>query len=197
MKELIKRALLKFVFGNSLFRKGVTFGKDSYIREHAQIGGGKHISLGNHTRISPYSRLMCFERISGENLNPIMTIGDNCFIGRNCTISCSEYVKIGNDCLITGYVFICDSEHGMNVEYGERYEKQPMLRKKTIIGNNVFIGEKAMIMPGVSIGDNCIIGAGSVVKKSFEADSMIVGNPAKCVKKYNYETHQWEKVEHE
>ncbi len=197
MKALVKKALIKLYFGNSFFRKGVCFGKDSYIRENAQIGGGSHIILGEHTRISPYSRLMCFEKISGERLNPTLSIGDNCFIGRNCTISCSEHIEIGNDCLITGYVFICDSEHGMNPEYGERYEKQPMIRKNTKIGNNVFIGEKAMIMPGVSIGDNCIIGAGSVVKKSFPNDCMIVGNPARCVKKYNYETHNWEKVNHE
>lgn len=194
MKELIKKMIITILFGNPLFRKGVTFGHNSYIREHSQIGGGKHIVLGNHTRISPYARLMCFTKISGENLNPKLTIGDNVFIGRNCTISCSETVEIGDDCLITGYVFICDSEHGMNPEFGERYEKQPMIRKKTIIGKNVFIGEKAMIMPGVSIGDNCIVGAGSVVKKSFPNDCMIVGNPAKCIKTYNYFTHQWERT---
>lgn len=197
MKKFIKNMAIKCWFGNSMLRKGVTFGKDSYIREHAQIGGGHHITLGTHSRISQYSRLMCFEKISGEELNPQLTIGDNCFFGRNLTISCSNRVEIGNDCLITGYVFICDSEHGMDPECGKRYETQPMIRKTTKIGNNVFIGEKAMIMPGVTIGNNCIIGAGSIVKKSFPDNCMIVGNPAKCVKKYNYKVHQWERIKHE
>ena len=193
MKQLIKNLLFNVYFGNSLFRKGVHFGKGSYIREHAQIGGGRHITLGSHTRISPYARLMCFERISGEKLDPKLIIGDNVFIGRNITISCSNHVEIGNDCLITGYCFICDSEHGMDPNCGMRYEQQKMIRKTTIIGNNVFLGEKVIVLPGVSLGNNCIVGAGSVVKDSFPDNCMIVGNPARCVKRYCNESKTWEK----
>lgn len=182
MLSWIKKILITTYLGNPFFRKGVSLGKGSFIRERAQIRGGKYINIGSHSRISPYSRLMCFELISGQRLKPKMTIGDNCFIGRNCNIACSNEVEIGNDCLIAGYVFIYDSEHGMNPEFGASYEKQPLIRKSTKIGNNVFIGEKAMIMPGTRIGDNCIIGAGSVVKDSFGDNCMVVGKPAKCVK---------------
>ncbi len=194
MKKIIKKIILKVCFGNRFTRKGVHFGKGSYIREHAQIGGGKHIRLGNHTRISAYGRLQCFEFISGEKFKPLLNIGDNVFIGRNVTISCSNRIDIGENTMITGYVFICDSNHGMNPSDDKRYEAQKMLRKTVSIGRNVFIGEKAMILPGVSIGDNCIIGAGSVVTKSFGNNLMIVGNPARAIKEFNFGTKEWEKI---
>ena len=197
MKKQLKAMIFKIFFGNSLVRKGVKFGKGSYIREHAQIGGGKHIRLGNHTRISPYARLMCFEYISGEKLSPQLIIGDNVMIGRNVTVSCCNRVEIGTDTLITGYCFIGDSEHGMDPETDQRYEAQRMIKKETKIGRNCFLGEKAIILPGVEIGDNCIIGAGSVVTKSFENDCMIAGNPARIIKKYNYKSHEWERVKNE
>ncbi len=191
---LLKKIILKVFFGNRFTRKGIKFGKGSYVREHAQIGGGKHISLGNHTRISPYARLQCFELISSEKLNPQITIGNNVFIGRNVTISCCNKVTIGDDTMITGYVFICDSNHGMTPNT-IRYERQKMIKKSVEIGKNVFIGEKALILPGVTIGDNCIIGAGSVVTKSFCSNVMIAGNPAKIIKKYNFDNNAWEKCE--
>lgn len=190
--KLLKKFLLKFYFGNSLFRKGVKFGKGSYIRGGAQIGGGKYITLGEHTRISINARLQCFTKISGQNLSPQMKIGNNVFIGRNVTISCCNEIVIGDDCQITGYVFIGDSNHGMDINCGKRYETQKMILKSTIIGKNVFVGEKAIILPGVTIGDNVIVGAGSVVTKDVPANSMVVGNPAKIIKKYNFVSGKWE-----
>ena len=62
------------------------------------------------------------------------------------------------------------------------------------IGNNVWIGENVNILPGVFIGDNCIIGAGSVVTGYFLANSIIVGNPARVIKKYDFDIKRWVKV---
>ena len=53
--------------------------------------------------------------------------------------------------------------------------------EKVSIGDNVWIGANAIILPGVAIGNNCIIGAGSVVTKSFPSNCIIVGNPAKIL----------------
>lgn len=192
MKSLLKKVLIGIYFGNPIFRKGIKFGRGSYVREHSQIGGGKHIEFGDNVRVSQYCRLMCFENISGEQLSPSFSVGDNTWIGRNCTISCTNRVDIGRDCLITGYAFLCDSEHGMDPECNKRYETQPMIKKIVKIGNNVFIGDKAMILPGTTIGDNCIVGAGSVVKGDFESNSLIAGNPARIIKRYSYNTHKWE-----
>ena len=62
------------------------------------------------------------------------------------------------------------------------------------IGKNVWIGEGVIVLPGVTIGDGCVIGAHSVVNKSFEPNTMIVGTPAKAIKRYSFENKRWEKV---
>lgn len=193
MKKLIKKIILKVFFGNSFVRKGVKFGKGSYIREHAQICGGKRITLGSHTRIFPYSRIQCFEYVSGKHLSPKLTIGDNVYMGRNTTILCANEVTIGDNAMFASYCFVSDENHGMDLSSGVRYECQPIEFSSVHIGKNCWIGEKAMIMPGVTIGDNTIIGAGSVVTKSIPENSIAVGNPAKVIKKYNFETNQWER----
>lgn len=193
MKKQLKAMIFKIFFGNSLVRKGVKFGKGSYIREHAQICGGKRIKLGTHTRIFPYSRIQCFEFISGKQLSPKLTIGDNVLMGRNTTILCANEVTIGDNTMFASYCFVSDENHGIDLSTGVRYECQSIELSSVHIGNNCWIGEKAIILPGVSIGDNSIIGAGSVVTKSIPKDSIAVGNPAKVIKKYNFETNEWER----
>ena len=60
--------------------------------------------------------------------------------------------------------------------------------------NICWVGEKVIIMPGVTIGDRSIIGAGAIVTRDIPPYSIAVGNPAKVIKRYNFKTHSWEKV---
>ena len=194
MKSILKKFLIKVYFGNPVFRKGIKFGKGSYVREHAQIGGGEHIEFGDNVRVSQYCRIICFDNISGEILNPKLTVGNNVFMGRNLTILCADSVVIEDDCLFGSFCFISDENHGMNPEVGVRYECQQISTNQVKIGKNCWIGEKAIILPGVTIGNNTIIGAGSVVTKDIPADSIAVGNPAKVIKKYNFDLNCWERI---
>lgn len=82
----------------------------------------------------------------------------------------------------------------MNPSSSLSYECQKMIVKETIIGENCFIGEKSIILPGVILGNNVIVAAGSVVTKSFDDNVLIGGNPAKIIKKYNFEKKTWERV---
>ena len=61
------------------------------------------------------------------------------------------------------------------------------------IGNGCLIGEKVSILSGVTIGEKCIIGAGSIVTKSIPSYSIAVGNPARIIKQYNFYTKRWER----
>lgn len=194
IKSFIKRFLIKIYFGNSVFRKGVKFGKDSFIREHSQITGGKYIKIGIHTRIYPYSRIECFDSISGEKYIPQLRIGDNVLMGRYTTILCVNSIEIGDDCMFASNCFVCDENHGMDPSIGLRYEQQKLTYKPVKLGKNVWVGEKAIIMPGVTIGDNAVIGAGSVVTKDIPPYTMVAGIPAKIIKKFNLEKSCWEKA---
>ena len=70
-----------------------------------------------------------------------------------------------------------------------KYRTRPVF-----IEDNVWIGESVSVLPGVRIGKNSIIGANSVVTKNIPENSIAVGNPARVIKKYNFETSFWEKI---
>ena len=71
---------------------------------------------------------------------------------------------------------------------------QPLIVKKTQIGENCFIGSGAKILAGTILGNHCIVGTNSVVRGEFPVDSVIVGSPAKVVKAYNVKNRKWERV---
>ena len=74
-------------------------------------------------------------------------------------------------------------------------DEKGLFREVTKIEKGCWIGEKVSILPGVTLGDRCIVAAGSVVTHSFPEKTMIAGIPARAIKKYNEEEHLWKKVE--
>jgi acetyltransferase-like isoleucine patch superfamily enzyme len=87
-------------------------------------------------------------------------------------------IKLGKGVLIASGVKIISSNHALNKE------RKTVYSEGIEIGDNVWIGTNAVILPGVKIGDGCVIGAGAVVTKSFVQENLVlVGNPAKILKK--------------
>ena len=100
---------------------------------------------------------------------------------------------IGKSSLILANVFITNIDHDYK-ELNKHIVKQEYLVNETVIGENCYIGMGSAIMSGTRLGKQCIVGANSVVKGEFPDYCVIVGAPAKIVKKYNFETQEWEKV---
>ncbi|WP_157264901.1 acyltransferase [Paenibacillus oryzisoli] len=107
-----------------------------------------------------------------------MVVGKNCSIQPGVVIDYSHcwLIKIGNNVTIAPQAYLL--AHDASTKSIINYTKIGNIT----IEDNVFIGARALIMPGVTIGKNSIIGAGSIVTKSIPADSVAVGNPAKVVK---------------
>lgn len=144
-------------------------------------------------RLPLAKKLRCFwaKKIAndiGSNVNiergavfgPMLEIGDNSGIGINCEIY--GPVKIGNDVMMGPEVVVYTSGHNFHRTDITMIEQGSTVPEPVIIGNDVWIGRRAMIMPGVNIGDGCVIGAGAVVTKDIPAYSVAGGVPAKVIK---------------
>lgn len=183
----IAKVVLSYVSNPfSLIRIGKV-GKWVDIRRGLKVNSPKNIVLGSHVMIGRFSRLSCYE--GGK-----IVIEDGCYICQFFTIMAGGSVTIKKDTLIASFVAIIGENHGMNPEIGVKYGNQPLIKQDVVIGENCWIGEKVVILPNVTIGDWCIIGACSVVNKSIPSYSIAVGNPAKVIKRYNLESHKWERV---
>ena len=114
--------------------------------------------------------------------------GNNCEVNMNCTFLDDNKIIIGDNVLIAPNVQIYTAYHPTH--YLDRFtisENETFNFCKTqtapdIIGKNVWIGGGTIILPGVTIGDNTVIGAGSVVTKDIPADTIAYGNPCKVHK---------------
>ena len=148
------------------------------------ISIGKNISFGNNVilEVTPYLNLKSHEH---RKTNPVLTIGENCYVGEYSHISASNRVIIGDGLLTGRFVLIIDNDHGYTD--GNQLDLRPSCRdivsKGSItIGNNVWIGDKSSIMSNVTIGDCAIIAANSVVTHDVPPYTVVAGVPAKVIK---------------
>ena len=108
----------------------------------------------------------------------------------NCTFLDNNYITIGNNVLIAPNVQLYTATHPVSaserfVEDWDENSGELFFRTRALpitIGNDVWIGGGVIVLPGVTIGDNCVIGAGSVVTRSIPSNSLVVGNPCQVVK---------------
>lgn len=106
-------------------------------------------------------------------------IGEFCAINESATITDPEYVSIGNNVTL-GTCSLIGHDASINV-INRAYNKRLDSVGAITIGNNVFVGHGAILLPGTSIGDNCIVAAGSVVTGIVQAGSIVGGVPARII----------------
>lgn len=153
---------------------------------HSQNGVlkiGKAFKCNNKVKSNSIGLIQpCIFNIGAEGSRII--IGDNVGISGS-TISAAKSVTIGNNVLIGSGCLITDTD-AHPLDWRERREGRNDLKgiAPVIIGNDVFIGARSIILKGVIVGDRAVIGAGSVVSKDVPADCIVAGNPAKVVKRW-------------
>jgi lipopolysaccharide O-acetyltransferase len=114
-------------------------------------------------------------------------IGKHVLIDDYSFISSHKLISIGDNVMIAAACYIVDFNHEYPLSSCEGRLKESSYRGgKIIIGKNVWIGAHTVVLPGVSIGNGAVIGAGSIVTKSIPSYSVAVGNPAKVIKKINH-----------
>ena len=131
------------------------------------------IKVGEFTEFWPGVKLSCFGKDS--QLKARITIGRNCSIGDRTEIHAGERVEIGNNVIIAWDCVIMDRD------YHSTSQESEVLRPVTI-GNNVWIGCKAIILKGVTIGEGAVVAAGAVVTKDVAPFMLVAGNPALVIR---------------
>lgn len=160
----------------------------TYIAAPIFIFGGRNITIGRDVRIFPHSRFEAHDRGG-------IVIGDDVSIGQNFhVISSQTNLNIGAHTTVSSNVMITNIDHEYR-EIGIHILHQPFLHRKTTIGENCFIGFGAMIQAGTVLGKQCIVGANSVVRGEFPDYCVIVGAPARVVKRYDPQREGWYKTD--
>ena len=176
-KILLK--IMKIKYGKKLLLKGIPV----IISQK-----GSTIEIGNNVTIKSsflsnliglYQRTIIVARTNNSKIK----IGNN--VGMSgVTIYARNSIEIGDNTLIGGNTKILDNDfHPLEINDRNNDIKEKIKSKPIKIGKNCFIGCNAIILKGTTLGDGCIVGAGSVVSGTFDANSVIVGNPGKVVKK--------------
>ena len=185
------RMAYSFVMTKVFWRKARIVTYPIYIHGKKKIKYGKGLMLGHDCRIDAIN-----------NKEATLFIGENCDFGNYCHISAVNHIIIGDNFLCGDSVYIGDSSHGNYSNIEGFIESDPftppskrvLMGADIVIGQNVWVGEKASILPGVSIGDGCIIGANSVVTSSIQPLTMVAGNPARPIKRWNAQNNRWERI---
>ena len=173
------------------------FGQRTSVHYSCEVSkaDAKCIRLGTDVYVAPHVWFNV-NQMPGRPL-PEIRIGNGCKIGRRSTISCSRRIQLEPDVLLAPSVLIMDHNH----EY--RDINTPIHAQNTTegavvtIGRNCWLGHGVVIVCGkgeLTIGRNCVVGANAVVTRSFPDYCIIIGNPARVVKRYNPGSSKWEAV---
>lgn len=132
---------------------------DLWIGDHFKIWSGHRLTL-----VTGWGRI---------------TIGDRVFINSGVVVMSVLEVTIGNDVAIANEAYIMDTDsHGV--------EGRPVKNAPVRIGDGSWIGARAIILPGVTIGKRCLVAAGAVVSRDVPDDTLVAGNPAQVVRELVY-----------
>ncbi|TYB54201.1 acyltransferase [Nonomuraea sp. PA05] len=151
------------------------------------IFGEQWIEIGEHTLIGERVSMSC-GMVPGPDLGPdsILRIGASCSIGRGSHIVAHQSVDIGDDVFTGPYVYITDQNHvydDPDVPIGRQWPRNSPVS----IGSGSWLGTGAIILPGTTLGRQCVVAGGAVVRGEFPDHSVVAGVPARRVRGYTPE----------
>ena len=168
-----------------------SFGIDSLIAPPATITCPHRIEIGERVLIMPGAWLSVVEEHRGRRYEPRLRIGDRVELGRDMVIACIGLIEIGDEVLTGDRVFIGDTYHDYRA-LDVPVSRQQMVDPKPVrIGPGAFLGVGAIVLPGVTVGENGYVGAGAVVTRDVPDHSVVVGNPARVIRRWDTASGRW------
>lgn len=188
-----KMELAYYVLRSKLIDKHIRLIRFPFI-----LRGRDYISFGKQLTTGYWCRFEVFP--TDDDPRKRLILGNNIQMNDFVHICALDHVEIGDGCLFASHVYISDNSHGrysggVNESSPESApDHREYIMAPVKIGKNVWLAEGVIVMPGVTIGDGCVIGAHSVVNKDIPAGCMAVGSPARVIKRYNKEQQRWLKL---
>lgn|SRR5574344_1086481 len=184
MKIYSLKEINKYIFGYLRYKN-----KTKFIGHHTRVGkkckfvnSKKYLTLKNNVQICDNVSFYLISEYYEQKLFPNCVLEEFVSIGRRCEINVTCNLSIGKRTILGPDVYITTCNHNIDPsKFWNGYTK--LVEKDVIIEDEVWIGTKAIILPGVTIGHNSVVGAGAVVTKSFPPYSLIGGVPAKLIRK--------------
>ena len=192
MKNIIK-TLYMYICHFRILICASHIGKNCFVGKRAHINKCQYLSMGDSCRIGNDCRISMYDQFGGNSYQPRLTIGNHVYMGDHLTFLCADRITIEDDVLMASYITITSENHGMDVESDIGYGRQPLVTAPVTIKSGTWIGEKVIILPGVTVGKKAILAAGAVVTKDVPDYTIVAGNPARVIRRYNFDTHTWEK----
>lgn len=155
------KALYRHAFGH--------LGTGSVIVSPRVLRGVENIYLGDGVAVYPGGWLQC------EPGGGPLRVGDRTYLGHDVHLHAIDPVTIGADCVLADGVFIASTDH----QPGDRSASAGT--GPVTIGDRVFLGQRAIVLGGITIGDGATVGAGAVVTKDVPAGAVVAGVPARVI----------------
>ena len=188
----IKGDLIPYLRGTWYALKGRNRTKVAFIKSPLKFSY-RNIRWGRGLLLQKNCRIEAVTWYEGIKYSPLIILGDRVSFQQNAHVTCAKRIEIGDNTAIASNVTITDIDHPYQ-DINIPVERQPLRVKPVKIGKDCKIYNNAVILQGSVIGNHCIVGANSVVKGLFPDYSIIVGCPARIVKRYNSETQMWESL---
>ena len=159
-------------------------------------GKGTVIKWRTRMDVFPYNRFEVGENSLIEDFSTINNAVGDVFIGNNTLVGLSNViigpVTLGDNILLAQNVVLSGLNHAFD-DVTKPITQQNHTTKLIKINDGAWIGANVVIVPGVTIGKNAVVAAGSIVTKDVPPFTVVGGNPAKTLKQYNPNTKSWEK----
>ena len=174
--------LRKWLFVSPVLRSIATCGKGLRVESLPYIRGGGSLLIGDRVVLSGKSSFAFSCRYHEA---PVIELGNDVFVGHMCSFAAAERISIGAHTLIASGVRIQDND-GHPLDPVSRRNGDPVPEeavKPVVVGSTVWIGARAIILKGVTIGDEAVVAAGAVVTKDVAPRAVVAGNPAVEIRK--------------
>ena len=159
---ILRNCILKIYYGP---RYKCTFLNSCSISTHISIQKKSKLIIGKH--LSSLARLEIGVRNGGK-----CVIGDYVNFNKDCTIVCHEHITIGDNCLFGPGCQVFDHDH--DYTQTDIARKTHFLTGSIEIGNGVWFGANCVILRNTKIGDNCVFGAGTIIKGTYPPNTLVV-----------------------